>query len=412
MWIEVATGVAMSRGTVWKGIVVCFFVATVAQCDPPATTPPLGSKAAPAISADRVRKHVEYLASPELEGRGTAKGKELAATYVRDQFAKLGLKPLFSDDKFGQPVPGQKTDDGQPKMIGLNLGAWLPGADERLRDEIVILSCHYDHLGMDRETGAIFAGADDNATGVAMMLEVARELTASKSAPRRSVAFIAFDLEEHLLWGSRWFAAHPPWPLEQVKLCITADMIGRSLGDLPLPMVFVLGSEHAPELRKFLDGAETPDGLEVARMGVDLIGTRSDYGPFRDRKVPFLFFSTGEHPDYHTPRDTADRVDHDKVARISNLILGVTRTAANADVTPAWSDQPEHELDEVRALHRITELLLKTEGAGAKQLTPVQQFFVSNVRARTSQILKSGQMKPEDRSWLIRTSQLLLLTVF
>lgn len=400
----------MSRVVARISFIVWLCAGTVGRCDPPDATQPARLKSAPAISAERVRKHVEYLASPELEGRGTAKGKGLAAKYIRDQFVELKLKPLFADDKFVQPVPGQKDEDGQQRVLGHNLGAWLPGSDAQLGDEILIVSGHYDHLGMDDVTGKIFAGADDNATGIAMMLEVARELAAAKTSSRRSVAFVAFDLEEHLLWGSRWFAAHPPWPLEQVKLFITADMIGRSLGDLPLPTVFVLGSEHAPDLRKRLDDAGTPDGLETARMGVDLIGTRSDYGPFRDRKIPFLFFSTGEHPDYHTPRDTADRVDHDKVARVSNLILGVTRSTADADVTPAWSDQPEHELDEVKALHRITELLLKVDGP--KQLTPVQQFFVSNVRTRTAQILKNGTMKAEDRTWLIRSSQLLLLTVF
>jgi hypothetical protein len=400
----------ISRTMVGIGCAVWLSVASAAKCDPPASGGELASQTSPAISTNRVKQHVEYLASPELEGRGTAKGKQLASKYILERFGRLGLKPAFDDGLFEQQVPGQKNENGQSDVIGKNLAAWLPGRDPELRNEIVILNCHYDHLGVDRQTGAVFAGADDNATGVAMMLEVACELSASKTPPRRSVAFVAFDLEERLLWGSRWFAAHPPWPIEQIKLCITADMIGRSLGDLPLPMVFVLGTEHAPELRKLLDGVATPDGLEVARMGVDLIGTRSDYGPFRDRKVPFLFFSTGEHPDYHTARDTAERVDHDKVARVSNLILGLTRIAADADSTPAWVDRPEHELDEVRALHRITELLLKADGA--KQLTPVQQFFVSNVRTRTSQILKAGEMKSDDRAWLIRSSQLLLLTVF
>jgi hypothetical protein len=400
----------MSRKISSIGCAVWLLAASVAKCDPPATGRSPGSESAPAISTDRVRAHVEFLASPELEGRGTAKGKRLAAKYIVDRFGQLGLKPAFPNHGFVQDVPGQKGDEGQTAVIGRNLGAWLPGRDPKLRDEVVILNCHYDHLGVNRETGAVFAGADDNATGVAMMLEVARELSATKLPPRRSVAFVAFDLEERMLWGSRWFAAHPPWPIEQIKLCVTADMIGRSLGDLPLPLVFVLGSEHAPELRKHLDGVATPEGLEVARMGVDLIGTRSDYGPFRDRRVPFLFISTGEHPDYHTSRDTAERVDHDKVARVSNLILGLIRIVADADSAPAWSDRPEHELDEVRALHRITELLLQANGD--KQLTQVQRFFVSNVKTRTLQILKAGEMKPDDRAWLIRSSQLLLLTVF
>ena len=125
------------------------------------------------------------------------------------------------------------------------MSALLEGFDPELRHECVVIGVHYDHLGV--RNGIVFHGADDNASGVAMMLEVARQL-ASTGRPRRSVMFVGFDLEEQMLWGSRWFA-HPPRPLTQFKLFITADMIGRSLGDLPLPAVFILGSEHAPQLR-------------------------------------------------------------------------------------------------------------------------------------------------------------------
>ena len=114
---------------------------------------------------------------------------------------------------------------------------------------------------------------------------------------------------------------HPPWPLEQIKLFITADMIGRSLGDLPLPTVFVMGSEHARGLKDALMQTRLPPGLELSPLGADLVGTRSDYGPFRDRKIPFLFFSTGEHPDYHTPQDVPEKVDFTKAAAISSVIL-------------------------------------------------------------------------------------------
>ena len=187
-------------------------------------------------------------------------------------------------------------------------------------------------------------------------------------------------------------------------------MVSRSLGNLPLPTVFCLGSEHAPELRTVLDRVGSPRGLEVARMGVDLIGTRSDYGPFRDRKVPFLFFSTGEHPDYHSPRDTPERVDYPKLARVSNLVLAVLSEVAEGRADPEWTDSVVPGLDEPRALFRITSLLM--EEKRLKGLTDLQKLLVSTTRNKCRQILDAGKITADDRKWLVRASGLLLFSVF
>jgi len=362
---------------------------------------------APEITAEQVRPHIEFLASPELRGR-SGRGAAQAAEYMVRKFQAAGLQPLFANGSYYQDIPGARDDAGQPTVMGRNVGALLPGSDPALRHEVIIVSAHYDHMGASGTT--VFAGADDNASGVSMVLEVARQLAQSGRAPRRSIAFVGFDLEEKMLWGSRWFAEHSPWPLEQVKLFITADMIGRSLGDLPLPAVFVIGSEHALHLKDALDRVGHPTGLEVARLGVDLIGTRSDYGPFRDRQVPFLFFSSGEHPDYHTPRDTPDLIDYEKVARVSSLVLRVSRGIGETDQPPVWQSQVPLDLDEARALERITTLLL--EAGDQRPLSDVQRYMVSVVRKRCQSILEKGEMTAGDRTWLIRMSQLLLLSVF
>ncbi|MBS0205416.1 MAG: M20/M25/M40 family metallo-hydrolase [Planctomycetes bacterium] len=372
----------------------------------------------PVIRADQMRPHIEFLASPQRSGRaGTAKAE--SRRYIVNQWKSMGLQPLFgkplSDlpenepaETFEQAIPGPVAEDGSTPLLGHNIGAWLPGGDPQLADEIVILSAHYDHLGTRDDS--VFAGADDNASGVAMLIEAARQMSADKVAPRRSVALIAFDLEERMLWGSRWFAAHPPWPIERVKFFMTADMIGRSLGDLPLPAVFVMGSERAPQLRAALDEVGTPAGLEVCRLGVDIVGTRSDYGPFRDREIPFLFFSTGEHPDYHTPRDTADKINYDKAALIASLMLKVTRQIADAEQPPVWSDPDNLRMEEPRVLHRITTLLLEADSQ--KPLTPTQRFFVTNVHNRSQKIMDANKMTADDRVWLVRMAQALMVSVF
>jgi hypothetical protein len=366
------------------------------------------------ISADDLRPHVEYLASPKLEGRGTSRGKQLAREYIAGIFRELRLAPLFGETEFLQEIPGPTGKQGERTLLGKNIGAWLPGSDPALRDECVILSAHYDHLGV--ANGAVYPGADDNAGSVAMMLEVARRFAGPGPKPRRSLLFLSCDLEEKMLLGSRWFVAHPPRPLEQVRLFITAEMIGRTLGDLPMKTIFVLGGEHAEGLKAVVNSVAVPPELEVAHLGIDLIGTRSDYGPFRSEKVPFLFFSGGEHPDYHTPRDTADRVDYERIACVSNLIAGVCRNVADAEATPAWTDKPSHALDEVRTLHRITDLVLKTDdaaqAAGRPHLSQLQRFTVTNVHAKTAQIIERGQVQPDERPWLVRSAQFLLLTVF
>ncbi len=361
----------------------------------------------PAVSVQGVRQHVEYLAGPELRGR-SGRDAERAAGYLVDSFRQSGLKPLFADNSYYQEIPGSPDEQGVTPVMGRNVGGWIPGSDPDLRDEFIIISAHYDHLGI--RDGRIYAGADDNASGVAMVLELARRMSQSGTRLRRSVIFLGFDLEEHLLWGSRWFVAHPPCELSQVKMFITADMIGRSLGDLPLPTVFVMGGEHSPQLRQTLDRVDVPEGLEMARMGVDLIGTRSDYGAFWANEIPFLFFSTGEHEDYHSPNDTPARINYERLARVSTLIERVAIDVANRDDAPQWTNDVPPQLSEAEALNRIAGLLLSQEGD--RQLGSLQKVLISHAATKTKQIIDRGEMTTSERTWLTRVAQLMLFSVF
>lgn len=360
----------------------------------------------PVIKPADVRPHIEFLASDTLKGR-SGPDAVAASEYLKRHFQKLGLKPLFETGYF-QNIPGPKTEAGESTIYGRNVGAWLPGSDEVLRDEFIIVSAHFDHLGA--RGGQVFRGADDNASGTSMLLEVARQFTLMKERPKRSLVFIGFDLEENMLWGSRWFAAHAPWPLEKVKLFTTADMIGRSLGNLPLKTCFVMGSEHGKGVPLLLDDVGEPQGFHIARLGIDLIGTRSDYGPFRDQKVPFLFFSTGEHPDYHTPGDVPERIDYEQVAAVSGLVLRVTHAAANSVEAPQWVDDTTPRMDEVVALNNICKLLLVA--SEKNRLSDLQKFVVQQAEQRTRQIITAGKVTTAERKTLIHTAQILLLSVF
>src|SRR5207253_28158 len=163
------------------------------------------------------------LASPEFLGR-RGPGAARASQHIAEAFAKLKLAPAFGDSYF-QPIPWLVSNGSGPEggFVGRNVGAVLPGSDPLLKDEWILLSAHFDHLGQAGET--IYPGADDNASGVAMLLEVAEAFALRKVRPKRTIVFVSFDLEEQGLQGSAHFAAHPPRPFGQLKAFLTADLI-------------------------------------------------------------------------------------------------------------------------------------------------------------------------------------------
>jgi hypothetical protein len=362
----------------------------------------------PEIHLYELRAHVYRLASPEFLGR-RGPGAARAARHLADAFQRLDLKPAFGDSYY-QDIPSPLSEDAsKTAILGRNVGAVLPGCDPKLKDEWIIVSAHYDHLG--KQGNVLYPGADDNATGVAMLLEVAEHFALRKDKPRRTLVFLAFDQEEAGLRGSTHFAAHPPLPFRQLKAFLTADMLGRSMANVMDEYVFVLGSERSTHLRQLIEKTPPPQGLAIGRLGADLIGTRSDYGPFRDRRVPFLFFSTGQHPDYHSPSDLPQRIDYRKLQRISWYIRDLTKQLADEEAAPTWNDKPlPPDLEEIRTVAVLVERVLKHP-----ELYPLpekKRQLVQGVKKRLDAILEKGEVAAEDRTWLMWNARLLLLTVF
>jgi hypothetical protein len=361
------------------------------------------------LRADELRAHVNRLASPEFLGR-QGPGAARAAHYVADAFERIGLKPAVGSS-FYQPIPS-KLDEGRAaegSFLGRNVVAVLPGTDPKLKDEWVLLSAHYDHIGVRGKT--LYPGADDNASGVGMLIEVAERFALQKVKPARTVVFVAFDLEECGLLGSTHFATHPPFPIRSLKAALTADMLGRSMGNVMDEYVFVLGSERSRAMRRVVQEVSPPEGLKVARLGADLIGTRSDYGPFRDRKVPFLFFSTGQHPDYHRPTDLPDRIDYEKLRRITVWIGDVVERLANDPTSPVWDDrEPGTDIDEIRTILELVRRVLARPDTFP--LTEKKREMVDGVEDRLAKIVKSGEVTAADRTWLLWSARMMLATVF
>ena len=215
-----------------------------------------------------------------------------------------------------------------------NVVGRLDGSDPLLAAEFVVVGAHYDHIGVD-DRGRIGFGADDNASGTAGMLEVAQALALAK--PRRSVIACAFAAEEDGLLGSKAFCDSPGVPREKLVAMINLDMLGR--GDTT--EVAVLGLTQNPELEKLLERAKRLERTGVRSLvtgqGEELFA-RSDHYSFHQIGVPVLFFFEGlpieRNPDYHTWRDTVDRLDLEKIAHTARLALNTTWLLANDEERP------------------------------------------------------------------------------
>jgi hypothetical protein len=357
----------------------------------------------PQPELSRVKAHIETLASPEFGGRQGAIA-EKSRNYIIDEFKSLKLEPLFGES-FEQDIP-----DREPGwLIGRNVGAKLVGVDPKLKDEWIIVAAHFDHLGI--RNGVLYPGADDNASAVAMMLEVARCLVESPEKPRRSIMFVGYDLEERGLVGSKYFADHSPIPIEKIALFVTADMIGRSLAGVCKRQVFVMGTERFPSSRAWIREASKGRPLEVELIGADLLLIdRSDYGPFRARKVPFLFVSTGENPCYHTPQDIAATIDYPKAEAICAMIVDVVRNAVRVERRPTWLENPDNGLDEARSLRDVFRTLHANRD-GLK-LRKMSTYLLNSSMLTLDEIIARGQITPDERARMIRIAQVIMASLF
>ncbi|MGX5817612.1 M20/M25/M40 family metallo-hydrolase [Chitinophaga lutea] len=254
-------------------------------------------------SAERIGKTVRYLASDRLQGRGTnEKGGEKASRYVAKQFRQLGLK-AGAPGGYYQPFTftrGKHTDIPSRNVLGyLDNGAAYT----------IVIGAHYDHLGRAGlfdgryPIGEIHNGADDNASGVAGLLELARHYVKNGEKEPFNFLFIAFGGEELGLQGSKYYTAHPVDSLRDVHFMLNMDMIGRYN---PERGIGIGGYGSAREWPSVFDGVQQ----EGIKFFTDAAGRGgSDHNSFYVAGVPVLFLHTGGHDDYHKPTDDADKVD-------------------------------------------------------------------------------------------------------
>jgi hypothetical protein len=278
------------------------------------------------ITAAELQDLVGTLADDVFEGRGVGtRGGRAAAQYIVKELRKTSLQPAGTKGDYFHAC-----DRG-----GRNILVMLPGTDPTLKDQFIVIGAHYDHVADGRmghangPIGRIHNGADDNASGVAALLETIEALSEAKLDTRRSILFAFWDGEEMGMLGSkRWFRA-PTIPTTSIKLGVNIDMIGR-LRDRRLE---VDGTRTGYGLRRFVSRNNDPS------LYLDFsweLQANSDHWSFVEHQIPIVMLHTGLHPDYHRPSDDADKINRQGLESVTRYLLDIIVTAANADTLPAY----------------------------------------------------------------------------
>ncbi len=263
------------------------------------------------INSERMFADLSWLAAPEREGRMAGSAGGLAArAWIVERMAEIGLEPVGTEGWL-HPFTFQnrqgETIEGAANILGLLRGSLARGP-------VIVITAHYDHLGV--RDGETYHGADDNASGVAAMLELARYFQANQ--PHYSLLFIAFDAEEHGKLGAfRLFEDQviTDWP---VAFNLNMDMVSRDLNN----QLFAVGTTHHPELlNPLLDQLDSRTNIEVVRDKDAEWTTASDHAAFHAADIPFIYFGVDDHPDYHKPTDTSDKVDREFYHRAVETVL-------------------------------------------------------------------------------------------
>ena len=276
---------------------------------------------------DFLKEHVEILASDEMHGRkaGSQYGRQCAA-YIASQFEEIGLLPAAENNE-GAKSYIQNFEKYSGRYA--NVVGFVGGNDPELRNEYIVIGAHYDHIGFrtpGRDT-VIYNGADDNASGVAVLIETARRLKLHEKDLKRSVIFAAFDAEEIGLYGSKALADN--MPLRNVKFMASIDMVGwlNKAGELQIKGTATLDGGNEIFL------SVPHDNLQIKTVGKgQSLWYGSDHDSFASVGIPAVLITTGTISPYHKPQDTAEKIDYDGLNIIADYTTGLAFEMATRDV--------------------------------------------------------------------------------
>lgn len=297
------------------------------------------TKYANTITVEDVKEHVFMLASDEFEGRGTGeKGQKLAAEYLANQYEKFGLSGNHLTGNYFQIVPLEALKN-RSKNPSENVIGFIEGTEKP--NEILVISSHYDHLGI--KNGKIYYGADDDASGTTAVLEIAEAFAKAKKAghgPKRSILFINFTGEEKGLLGSKYYTENATYPLENFVAGLNIDMVGRIGKEHPGDenYVYVIGADRlSSELHTINETANSTytkmelDYTYNAENDKNRFYFRSDHYNFAKHNIPIIFYFNGVHADYHKHTDTADKINLELLTKRAKLVFYTAWEIANRE---------------------------------------------------------------------------------
>ncbi|PHR13254.1 MAG: peptidase M28 [Aequorivita sp.] len=293
------------------------------------------------ITAEDLQKHLYVYAGDAMEGRMTGtKGQKLAAEYIRNFYMDEGIESPIEKNNYYQNIPQSYFEGRKDPKSSENVVAFIKGSEKP--DEIIVISAHLDHVGMDSK-GNVFNGADDDGSGTVAILEIAQafqKAVKDGNGPKRSILFLHVTGEEIGLYGSRYYTENPLFPLENTVCNLNIDMIGRidpEKKDSP-NYIYLIGSN---KLSQELQDVSSEVNEKYTQLELDYkyddpndpnrFYYRSDHYNFAKNNVPIIFYFNGVHEDYHKITDTPDKIEYDLMEKRARLIFYTAWEIANRE---------------------------------------------------------------------------------
>lgn len=293
------------------------------------------------ITSKELKEMLYIYAGDDMRGRMTgSKGQKLAVNYLRDYYIAQGIESALEDDTYFQRVPAEYLTRLKEPSDSENVVAFIQGSE--FPEEIIVLSAHLDHVGVD-EKGNVFNGADDDGSGTIAMLEMAeafQRAVKDGNGPKRSILFLHVTGEEIGLYGSRYYTENPIFPLANTVCNLNTDMIGRIAPDkIDTPnYIYLIGSDRLSQELHDVSAqiAKKYSDLEIDYTYNDLDDPnrfyyRSDHYNFAKNNIPVIFYFNGTHEDYHQASDTPEKINYELLAKRSKLIFFTAWEIANQE---------------------------------------------------------------------------------
>lgn len=284
----------------------------------------------PTASKDTLKQHVYTLAADSMKGRGVnSTDIKKTADYIVSQMEQAGIKPYGGHYRY--PFTFKQ---GEIRAFGNNIVGVIDGSDPTLKNEFIVIGAHYDHVGYELRNGKeiVYNGADDNASGVAAILEIGRLLALQKDALKRSVIIVAFDAEESGHWGSDLMVKDSTIPLQKVKVMFSVDMVGMFAANMGLDLI---GSATLESGNAFFSEVASKHGVKLKNLGEN-IDMATDTYSFGLIGIPSIAATTGTLSPYHTPKDDANLLDYDGMVTVANILTeSVLKLSSKESLQPA-----------------------------------------------------------------------------